>query len=283
MAEPRADLWPAPVRSTPVSPRWRSAEFEAEMAQWCQSVLGTEVRLEVVKIRCWSAVWRVTSEDGIYYAKQNCPGQAFEAALVQELCRLSDRVVPVTAVDLERGLLMTSDQGPVMREAVGDSVETWCSVVREAALLQRDVAGHVEALDRAGARRLGAAEAATYAVTRLEQYAALPAGDPRRIDDAGAERIRRILPELDRWVDEVLALRLPVTLNHSDLHSNNVFALESGMRFFDFGDSVLGDALSLLLVPLNSMRFHLDADADDLARSRTQRSRSGATWQRWRS
>jgi hypothetical protein len=38
------------------------------------------------------------------------------------------------------------------------------------------------------------------------------------------------------------------------------------MRFFDFGDSMLSDPLSVLLVSLNSMRFHLDAGADDLAR-----------------
>jgi Ser/Thr protein kinase RdoA (MazF antagonist) len=182
---------------------------------------------------------------------------------MQVLSGLSDRVVPVTAVDLERGFLMTPDQGPVMREAVGDNVETWCAVVREAALLQRDVVGHVEALERAGARRLGGVEAATYVVTRLEQYAALPEGDQRRVDAEAAARLRRVLPELDRWVDQVLALGLPVTLNHSDLHSNNVFALSTGMRFFDFGDSMLTEPLSLLLATLSSMRFHLDCAPDD--------------------
>jgi len=150
-----------------------------------------------------------------------------------------------------------------MREAVGDHVETWRAVVREAALLQRDVVGHVEALERAGARRLGGADAAAYVVTRLEQYAALPEGDQRRVDADAAARLRRVLPELDRWVDQVLALGLPVTLNHSDLHSNNVFARESGMRFFDFGDSMLTEPLSVLLATLSSMRFHLDCAPDD--------------------
>jgi Phosphotransferase enzyme family len=242
---------------------WASPEFEAELARWCRSVLGTDVRLEVTMIRCWSAVWRVLAENGTYYAKQNCPGQAFEAALMDVLASLSDRVVPVTAVELGQGFLMTPDQGPVMREAIGDNVETWCAVVREAALLQREVAGHVAALELVGARRLGAAEAATYVVTRLQQYAALPEGDRRRVDAAAAARLRSVLPDLERWVDQVLALGLPVTLNHSDLHSNNVFALESGMRFFDFGDSVLSDPLSVLLATLNSMKFHLDCAPGD--------------------
>ena len=246
-----------------MSPVWASAEFEAELGQWCRSVLRTDVSLEVTKIRCWSAVWRVLTDDGVYYAKQNCPGQAFEAALMQVLCRLSHRVVPVTAVDLDRGFLMTPDQGPVMREAMGENVDTWCAVVREGALLQREVVDDVDELERAGGRRLGAAEAATYAATRLEQYEALPEGDRRRVDPGAAARLREVLPELDRWIEQVQGLGLPVTLNHSDLHSNNVFALETGMRFFDFGDAVLSDPLSVLLATLSSMRFHLDCGPDD--------------------
>jgi hypothetical protein len=257
------ERWPAPVRGTPISPVWRSAEFVTEMAQWCRSVLGTEVRLEEVKIRCWSAVWRVLTDDGTYFAKQNCPGQAFEAALMDELARLTDRVVPVTAVDRDRGFLLTPDQGPVLRESLGDSEATWTAVIREAALLQRELVAHVDVLARAGACRIGAAEAVAYAETRLEQYAALSAGDPRSLDAAAAERLRRVLPDLGRWVEQVLALGLPVTLNHSDLHSNNVFSLPSGMRFFDFGDAVLSDPLAVLLATLSSMRFHLDCGPGD--------------------
>ncbi len=260
---PRHDLWPLPARGAPVSPVWSSPEFEAELADWCRAALGTDVHLQVVKVRCWSAVWRVLTDDGVYFAKQNCPGQSFEAALMQVLGRLSHRVVPVTAVDLDRGFLLTPDQGPVMRESVGDDVYTWCAVVREGALLQRDVAAHVEELERAGGRRLGAAEAATYVVTRLEQFASLPDGDPRRLDPDASTRVRAALPDLDGWVEQVLAPGLPVTLNHGDLHSNNVFALEAGMRFFDFGDAVLSDPLCVLLATLSSMRFHLDCGPDD--------------------
>ncbi|MEO6509828.1 MAG: phosphotransferase [Nocardioides sp.] len=263
MAEVRADLWPAPGRAKPVSPVWRSPEFVAELEEWCSSVLLEEVILEEVKVRSWSAVWRVLTPGGTYYAKQNCPGQAFEAGLMLALAGLSDRVVPVTAVDLERGFLMTPDQGPVMREAVGDSEESWCAVVREASLLQREVADYVAPLEAAGARRLGAAEAPTYVATRLEQYAALPAGDPRGLDRDAADRVRAVVPDVGRWSEQVLALGLPVTLNHSDLHSDNVFAHRDGMKFFDFGDAVLSDPLAVLLATLSSMRFHLECGPDD--------------------
>jgi hypothetical protein len=205
----------------------------------------------------------LTDAGTTFYAKQNCPGQSFEAALMERLSRLSDRVVPVTAVDTARGFLLTPDQGPVMRETYGNDIGRWEAVAREASLLQRELVPHVPSLEAVGARRLGAAEAATYVVTRVEQFAALGADDPRRLDDAAAAAVRATLPELDRWVDQTLALGLPVTLNHSDLHSNNVFARPDGLRFFDFGDSMLTEPLALLLTCVNSLRHHLDCGPDD--------------------
>ena len=51
-----------------------------------------------VKLRPWSTVWRVEADAGIFYAKQNCPGQNFEAALVLELHEISPTgIVPVVA------------------------------------------------------------------------------------------------------------------------------------------------------------------------------------------
>ncbi len=233
------------------------------MGEWCRSVLGREVSLDPVKIRCWSAVWRVETDAGVYFAKQNCPGQLFEAALLETLAGISSRVVPVTAVDLDRGFLLTPDQGPVMRDTIGDQIEPWCDVVREASLLQREVVDHVVELERAGARRLGAAEAAAYVVTRVEQYAALPAGDLRALDAETAGRVLAAVPDVERWAEQTLATGLPVTINHSDLHSNNVFALAGGMRFFDFGDAMLTEPLAVLLATLSSLRFHLDCPPDD--------------------
>ena len=69
-----------PGRGTPVSPVWATDAFADEMRAWCSEVLDRDVRLEVQKIRGWSAVWRVTDGGEVWFAKQNCPGQHFEAA-----------------------------------------------------------------------------------------------------------------------------------------------------------------------------------------------------------
>ena len=159
MAEVRPDLWPLLDRGAPVSPVWETDAFADEMRAWCSAVLDRDVQLEVQKIRGWSAVWRVTDGREVWFAKQNCPGQLFEAALLGVLSRLSDRVVPVTAVDPSRGFLLTPDQGPVLADTDGDPVEQWCAVAREGTLFQREVAPHLANLEEAGLRRLGPAEA----------------------------------------------------------------------------------------------------------------------------
>jgi hypothetical protein len=263
MAEVRPDLWPLLDRGTPVSPVWETEAFADEMRSWCSEVLDREVQLEVQKIRGWSAVWRVTDGRGVWFAKQNCPGQLFEAALLDVLTRLSDRVVPVTAIDPSRGFLLTPDQGPVLADTDGDPGEQWCAVAREGSLFQRELAPHLANLEGAGLRRLGPAEATTYVATRTEQDAALPEGDPRRLDVDAAARLRARLPVVEAWADRLLGLGLPLTLVHNDLHGYNVFSVDGQMRFFDFGDALLGDPLSVLLVVVRSLMFRLECDPDD--------------------
>jgi Ser/Thr protein kinase RdoA (MazF antagonist) len=171
--------------------------------------------------------------------------------------------VPPTAIDLDRGFLLTPDQGPVFGETVGDDLEPWCAMAREGALLQRELAEHVDEMQAAGLRRLGAAEAVSYVATRAQQYESLPASDPRQLSAADATTLRGLLPQVRVWAEETAALGLPVTLNHNDLHENNVFAVDGGMRFFDFGDALLGDPLAALLVPLRRVTGRLECGPDD--------------------
>ncbi|WP_219996569.1 phosphotransferase [Nocardioides humi] len=91
-------------------------------------------------------------------------------------------------------------------------------------------------------------------------------GDPRRLAPEVAVLLEALLPTVERWADEVEDLDLPLTLLHNDLHAGNVVrAPDGGLRFFDFGDAVLGAPLAGLLVPLATARQALDLPADDPA------------------
>jgi hypothetical protein len=248
----------------PPSPHWATEAFRHELEQWCTSNLGQVEAMTQVKLRVWSTVWRVETADGAWFVKQNCPLQAFEAEVAAELARLvPHHVVPVTATDPDRGLLLTPDQGPVFGDTVPDDLEAWCRVASEGARLQRDVAGSVDELVAAGLTSFPVAESPAYLEARTTSLAALPEGDPRRLASEDAARLLAHLPVVRRWADEVSALGLPVTLNHNDLHGNNVFDVGGELRFFDFGDALLSEPLGVLTVTLDVLRHHLECAADD--------------------
>jgi Phosphotransferase enzyme family len=245
------------------SAHWAGPEFRSELKTWVELEVGRVLAMEQVKLRAWATVWRVETRRGVFYAKQNCPSQAFEAAALARLARwVPDRVVPVTAVDEARGLLLTPDQGPVLRETVSDDVDRWCDVAAAGAHLQREVAAYVDQLAEVGLVAMPPEAAPAYAAARVEQLASLPTGDPRHLPGSVATGLRAQLPAVARWADDVAALGLPLTLQHNDLHENNVFGGED-LRFFDFADAVLADPLGVLLIPLNALSDALQAGARD--------------------
>lgn len=241
---------------------WSSEDFLADLRTFVTGAVGEPVTLEAVGRQPWSAVWRVEAASGTSYVKQNCPGQAHEARLVSALARLAPaQVVPVLAADPERDLLLTQDLGPTLRDLgrAGD-VDVWCRVVAESAALQRRVAS--TGFDP-GLTVMDPSDASTYVADAVGRLAALAPGDPRRLAPEIAHQLERLLPTVDRWCDRVEELDLPLTLVHNDLHAANVVLAEGTLRFFDFGDAVVGEPLGNLLVPLYIAQGELGASHDD--------------------
>lgn len=263
MAEDSTDRWTDLAPPEPsVKARWVTEEFRDELRAWCASYVGRVTAMEQHKLRGWATVWRVSTADGVWFAKQNCPRQGFEVPLLAELARLlPDRVVPVTAA--ADGFLLTPDQGPTFRETVGDSLEPWERLVREGAELQRELAPYAGRLGALGLTHLEPDDAERYAALRIAELAALPPQDRRRLDLETARRLEAHLPVLRSWADQVVALGLPITLDHNDLHENNAFDVGGRLRFFDFGDSLLGGPLSTLMVPLANLAESLGNDPRD--------------------
>lgn len=244
---------------------WGTEEFADELRAFVTDAVGEPTVLEQVKLRPWATVWRAEARGETFWAKQNCPGQAHEAALVTAMGRISPaHVVPVVAADASRDLLLTAHLGETIQARGGDhDVDLWCRIVRDAALLQRAVAPHVDEL----ALTVMAAECATtYVGDAVGRLNALPAGDVRRLPDDIAQGLQALMPTIERWADQVAALDLPLTVNHNDLHANNVVATDGDgpLRFFDFADAVAAEPLGALLIALNVSAHDLGAGPDDL-------------------
>lgn len=230
---------------------WRTPEFLAELEAWVAGSIGEVRSLTRVKDRPWAGVWRVDAEAGVHFVKQNCPGQQQEARLVRVLARIDpERIVLPVAVDVERDLLLTADQGTVLREHPARA-ELQGRVLREAMMLARATVSHVDELG----------------LTVLD-----PAGIARFAENARATwRIpARLRPEVDRAVaaaqragEELASLGLPLALQHNDLHDANVFAAGDRLRFFDFGDAMVSSPLAALRIPVESAAAALGCSIDD--------------------
>jgi hypothetical protein len=261
-----ADLF---LRLPSTSARWHGEEFRAELSAWVSATVGEPSSMAPVRDRPWSTVWRAETPQGLFSAKENTPLQAFEAELTGVLREIApDHVVRVSAIDEERGFLLTPDQGVVLGEAAGElpedaAIELASRVVVAGAALQRDVAPHADRLVAAGLVPLGPLDAAAYVEQRLADFETLPDGDPRALSKEEAVRLRTLLPRLaDDW-EELAAVGLPLTLQHNDLHQFNVFDVEGRLLFFDFGDALLSDPLAALWVPLGGLAHRLECEVTD--------------------
>ena len=212
---------------------WSTPEFEAELGAWVSAKVGPVASLVLGKRRPWAGVWRAETSGGAYYAKQNSPGQAFEAQLMSFLSEHAPSyVVPATAVDVDRGFLLTPDQGQVFADAVPpDDLAAWTRLVVRAMELSRAVSGHSEQLVEIGATR-----------------ARVPAPVRDQVEDL---------------LDSVGALGLPESLVHNDLHEHNAFDRPDGLIFFDFADAVVAHPLAGLLVPFEVLVHHLHPGPTD--------------------
>ena len=135
-----------PERDLSLSSRWPTEEFRDELRAWCESHVGPLPTMEQHKLRGWATVWRVTTADGCWFAKQNCPGQIFEQPLmaVAGAARTRPRRT-------RRGARATASCSPPTRgrcssRRPGDDLENWVRLAREAALLQRELVPHVAEL-----------------------------------------------------------------------------------------------------------------------------------------
>jgi len=249
---------------TPLPADWSTPEYADLARDWCATVTGPVRTMTQHKLRPWATVWRVEAAEGVFFFKQNCPGQAFEAAAMRVLAELSPRhIVPVTAVDAERAFLLTPDQGPVFADTAGDDLDAWCRLVATSATLQHEVAGSVDRLIAAGMTAMPASDAAAYVEQQIDRFASLPDGHPSQLPGDQTAALAAHLPVVQRWAEEVAGLGLPLTLHHNDLHEHNAFDIDGELRFFDFADAVLTEPLAELLIPLNVLFNKLECDAGD--------------------
>jgi len=211
-----------------------------EVIAWIRSHVTPTGEITTFHDEPWSTVMRVPTQDGQVWFKACQPVQAFEPRLSTQLyARWPDRVCEVIAHDGARAWLLLADAGAPLR-ALGNPPEIWLEVLPRYAELQQAEAAH--ALDHL-----------EHGVPDL-RVTTLPA----RYDDlvgrhlpVSTDEQQRLRAFADRFTElcaELESCGLPDTVQHDDLHMNNVYVRGEERRVLDWGDASIGNPFASLVV-----------------------------------
>jgi hypothetical protein len=234
----------------------RSAEHPYLLQQELESWVGGHVELTGALVRAherpWGSVWRVPVRGGLAWMKVCAPSQVFEPRLTAALAGRWPSLLPeVLACDGERGRLLLADCGE--RLGFGAGPDHWLRLLPAYANLQRGEAGHAEAHRAAGVpdRRLACFPSLYERL--LAHELPLSAADYRRLC--------AFAPAFARVCDELAAAGVAETMQHDDLHGNNVYPYSGRGRILDWGDACISHPFLTLFVTF----LHLE-EREGLAR-----------------
>lgn len=227
----------------PLAVRWARPGWFAEAATWVSRQLG-DLGLEataVVQERTWSisTVLRAVTPAGDFYFKAVPPVFAGEPALTRELGRRHpDRVPALAALDEERGWMLMRDFGGDALATAGDP-PSLSEAVRTYAGMQISWLDHGDELLALGCpdRRLDVLQASIEPL--LGDPELLLPGHPDGLADDQLEAVPALAERLHEACERLRLHDLPATLEHGDLHTDNVRLQDSGLLFFDWSDACL--------------------------------------------
>jgi hypothetical protein len=250
---------PEPVQGIPP---WQDPQWVAEAEDWitaaCARAGLARTGTALGRGRSYSVVARVPTSGGTVWFKASPPPASFEPALIGALARwFPGQFPPPVAVDLDRAWSLTGDGGPTLaqaRERAAD-LSAWPAMLRGYARLQFDLAPHAGELLGLGLPDLRPASVPA----RFDQLLADPAtervvGAPDGITASRYEELSALAPRLRDWCAELDELAIPASLDHSDVHPNNVFAAANNP--FDWGDAAVAHPFCSLLIALRTGARH---------------------------
>jgi Phosphotransferase enzyme family len=213
----------------------------ADEREWIEARVPVSGPIEVTHEASWATVMRVAAGGGAAWFKACAPAQAFEVPLTAGLsARWPGRVGTVLAAEEDRRWLLLADAGAQL------GLETtppgaWVEMLPRYAELQIGEAGHVEAHLAAGTPDL-----------RPE---AIPAAydwfldSELPVEECEVSRLRGFAPALARLCEELAARGPAATVQHDDLHGNNLYRLAGDLRVLDWGDASIAHPYMSLVVP----------------------------------
>jgi hypothetical protein len=202
---------------------WSAPGWLDDATRWIDRHAARVGEVELVRTRPWSAIARVTAEDGDLWFKESAPALAFEPALTALLAeRRPDCVPEVVAVDGAR--LLTRDVGPQLRALLAEraAAPTWHEIVALYAELQIELVDEVDALLELG------------------------------VPDRRPETLATVYERVPAVGDVV-----PLSVIHEEVHDGNVFVRDGRPVFIDWGEASVSHPFAGLV---NTLRAIVDRE-----------------------
>ncbi|MBV8295206.1 MAG: phosphotransferase [Acidimicrobiia bacterium] len=207
---------------------------------WIRTYVQPAGPAEMVHRRAWATVRRVPVVGGTVFFKQCAPVQAFEPALTAGLSRRwPDRVPEVLAHDVDRAWLLLADAGTPIG-AIGNPPEAWEATLPRYAELQRGEATYVKDHIGGGVPDLRVETLPSQYEDLLRQRL------PLRTEET--DSLRLFAPHFAKLCEELATFDVPASIQHDDLHLNNLYDKDGTLRVVDWGDSSIAHPFFSLVV-----------------------------------
>jgi hypothetical protein len=246
-------LEPEPVRSVarrwvdrrggkgnPLEPPWARAGWFARASAWMEERLrnaGFTIAEppRMVYQGPLGAVLRVRSDGHAMFLKCAPPAFAREASITHALWRRTPASVPaVIAIEPAENWLLMHDHGGRLVDREAEA--TWPEALGAVAMLQRSWVSWAAEIPAAG----GQARPLDLLVSAIPQLLDRD-GFGSRLEPEMREAWIAATPRLVAECEALLAVGLPDTLIHGDLHPGNIVATSDGYVVVDWSDTAVGN------------------------------------------
>lgn len=253
--------------------RWTEKSWLDQAYAWIEDRLA-ERNIRVAgaitqpHVRPWATALRIPTDAGPLWFKATVPVLGHESALTQALSGWSSGRTPnVLAADHSRNWLLMSDGGRQLRSLLRtpESAPGLAGVAAQYAVLQRDLSERLAPLLALQVPDCRLARLPALYEALLGDSDAMMVGREDGVTSDQLARLRELVPFVASICDELGAVGIPETLQHDDLHSNNVLVNDGRLIFFDWGDSCVSHPFLSLVIILRSAARDLQAAEDSPA------------------
>lgn len=231
-----------PAERVPWAKRgWQNHAFDWVHAQLDKLNFGLVGDIEVVRIWCITALYRIPTNNGDLYFKAVPPTFSREIGVTHWLnTQLPSHIPEVIAFDKEQHFLLMRDfNANILRETENDvALSVWETVLTDFANIQKMTIGQEQTLLDLGALDYRLHQLMPKFKTFLADSDFV--GVKHNMPEDHITAIHDALPIIQSHVESLLAMNLPTTLLHNDFHTGNIAIKDDKTIVFDWTDAGIG-------------------------------------------